>query len=428
MKREAEAARIVVVNHHLFFADLALRGAARRARGACPTTTPSSSTRPTSSRTSPPTSSASRVSSRARRVACCATPSAAFVAAGLVRRAPRERAKGPTLAEVAREAAARFFGELALAGASEAASAAARGNASSGRVASRATLWTGERARRPTTSSTRRSKRSARYAEAHADGRGDRSSSSRRARAAPRRSRRASSTARRTRSPGPRCARARRVDRRVAGRPRRCCSASASSSSVGRRRPHQRDARRPAGGFSLPALAPRPRRATMSRSRSSWSPRRSTIASRALLYMPRDLPDPSRPGFGSTRGRSRIAELIEVDRRRRVRALHLDALDARAARRARRDRLRCRCSCRARRRRASLLDAFRAAKNAVLVATMSFWEGVDVPGDALRLVVIDKIPFAVPTDPVVAARSARDRGGRGEPVHRATACRARRSR
>ena len=53
-----------------------------------------------------------------------------------------------------------------------------------------------------------------------------------------------------------------------------------------------------------------------------------------------------------------------------------------------------------------LLERFRAAGNAVLVATMSFWEGVDVPGHALRLVVIDKIPFAVPTEPVVAARSA----------------------
>jgi hypothetical protein len=42
----------------------------------------------------------------------------------------------------------------------------------------------------------------------------------------------------------------------------------------------------------------------------------------------------------------------------------------------------------------------------VLVATMSFWEGVDVPGRALRLVILDKIPFAVPSDPVVAARSA----------------------
>ncbi len=53
----------------------------------------------------------------------------------------------------------------------------------------------------------------------------------------------------------------------------------------------------------------------------------------------------------------------------------------------------------------ALLDRFRAAKNAILVATMSFWEGVDVPGRALRLIVIDKIPFQVPTDPVVVARS-----------------------
>src|SRR5690606_32671578 len=53
-----------------------------------------------------------------------------------------------------------------------------------------------------------------------------------------------------------------------------------------------------------------------------------------------------------------------------------------------------------------LLSRFREAKNAVLVATMSFWEGVDVPGRALRMVVLDKIPFAVPTDPVVLARTA----------------------
>jgi ATP-dependent DNA helicase DinG len=43
---------------------------------------------------------------------------------------------------------------------------------------------------------------------------------------------------------------------------------------------------------------------------------------------------------------------------------------------------------------------------------MSFWEGVDVPGRALRLVVLDKIPFAVPTDPIVLARcAALDRSG-----------------
>lgn len=51
-----------------------------------------------------------------------------------------------------------------------------------------------------------------------------------------------------------------------------------------------------------------------------------------------------------------------------------------------------------------LLDAFRRAGDAVLFATMSFWEGVDVPGDALRLVIIDKLPFDVPSDPLIAAR------------------------
>jgi len=52
---------------------------------------------------------------------------------------------------------------------------------------------------------------------------------------------------------------------------------------------------------------------------------------------------------------------------------------------------------------ARLLERFRDG-DSVLVATMSFWEGVDVPGHALRLVILDKIPFAVPTDPIVRAR------------------------
>lgn len=55
----------------------------------------------------------------------------------------------------------------------------------------------------------------------------------------------------------------------------------------------------------------------------------------------------------------------------------------------------------------TLLDRFRDSVNAVLFATASFWEGVDVPGSALRLVIIDKLPFDVPTDPIVAARCAR---------------------
>jgi ATP-dependent DNA helicase DinG len=54
-----------------------------------------------------------------------------------------------------------------------------------------------------------------------------------------------------------------------------------------------------------------------------------------------------------------------------------------------------------------LLSRFRALGNAVLLGSASFWEGVDVPGDALSLVVIDKLPFAPPDDPLLAARLAK---------------------
>jgi ATP-dependent DNA helicase DinG len=65
--------------------------------------------------------------------------------------------------------------------------------------------------------------------------------------------------------------------------------------------------------------------------------------------------------------------------------------------------------------RTQLLDAFRSAGNAVLLGTGSFWQGVDVRGAALRLVAIDKLPFAVPGDPVVQARIAAIRRSGGDP-------------
>ena len=60
-----------------------------------------------------------------------------------------------------------------------------------------------------------------------------------------------------------------------------------------------------------------------------------------------------------------------------------------------------------------LLERFAEARNAVLVGSASFWEGIDVPGDALTLVAIDKLPFAPPDDPVLEARlrACRERGG-----------------
>lgn len=53
----------------------------------------------------------------------------------------------------------------------------------------------------------------------------------------------------------------------------------------------------------------------------------------------------------------------------------------------------------------TLLDNFRASEQAVLLGTRAFWEGVDIPGDSLSVLAIVKLPFAVPSDPIVAARS-----------------------
>src|SRR6266511_4382154 len=60
-----------------------------------------------------------------------------------------------------------------------------------------------------------------------------------------------------------------------------------------------------------------------------------------------------------------------------------------------------------------LLERFRETPNAVLFATASFWQGVDVRGEQLSCVIVDKLPFAVPTDPIVAARQRHieDEGG-----------------
>ena len=63
--------------------------------------------------------------------------------------------------------------------------------------------------------------------------------------------------------------------------------------------------------------------------------------------------------------------------------------------------------------RGALLEEFQRTPNCVLFATSSFWQGVDVPGEQLSCVIIDRLPFAVPSDPVVEARIERDaRGGR----------------
>ena len=67
--------------------------------------------------------------------------------------------------------------------------------------------------------------------------------------------------------------------------------------------------------------------------------------------------------------------------------------------------------------RTALLRDFRATPNAVLLATASFWQGVDVAGEALSSVIIDRLPFASPADPLIAARIAAIEARGGQPFH-----------
>jgi ATP-dependent DNA helicase DinG len=123
-------------------------------------------------------------------------------------------------------------------------------------------------------------------------------------------------------------------------------------------------------------------------------------ARQAMLYVPRDLP-PATEGF-SAAAAARTLELLAITEGRAFLLFTSHRALREAA--ARLTAMPFPRLVQGDAPRAALIDRFRATPNAVLLGTSSFWEGVDVPGDALSLVVIDKLPFAPHTDPLIAAR------------------------
>jgi len=124
--------------------------------------------------------------------------------------------------------------------------------------------------------------------------------------------------------------------------------------------------------------------------------------SQALLYLPRRMPPPRDASFAEAVAR----EGVEILRRTEGRAFVLFTSYAvlRAVEPILNERLQYPLLVQGRAPRSALIETFRGTANCVLLATSSFWQGVDVIGDALSCVIIDKLPFASPGDPVTAAR------------------------
>lgn len=135
------------------------------------------------------------------------------------------------------------------------------------------------------------------------------------------------------------------------------------------------------------------------------------FARQAILYLPPHLPDPREPGF-LDQAVEEIVKVLEITAGRAF-VLFTSVSQMREAYNRINARISFPCLLQGQGSKGGLLERFRRTPHAVLFATSSFWQGVDVQGEALSCVIIDRLPFAVPTDPVVAARSRyiEQRGG-----------------
>jgi ATP-dependent DNA helicase DinG len=129
------------------------------------------------------------------------------------------------------------------------------------------------------------------------------------------------------------------------------------------------------------------------------------VRRQALLYVPNDLPDYRHPAY-LERAAGEIRSILRATRGRAF-VLFTSYRQMETLYEILSDELPYPCMIQGKGGgKSRLLEQFKITPNAVLFATASFWQGVDVKGEALSAVIIDKLPFQVPSDPLVAARSA----------------------
>ena len=144
------------------------------------------------------------------------------------------------------------------------------------------------------------------------------------------------------------------------------------------------------------------RRLGLGHTREVVLPSHFDYQSQAILYVPPDLPDPRTPQFAA-RAADRIRRLLEITRGRAF-VLFTSYAQMNDVYHRLLGELEFPLLLQGDAPKNVLLEEFRLTPHAVLFGTSSFWQGVDVQGEQLSCVIIDRLPFAVPSDPVVAAR------------------------
>jgi len=137
------------------------------------------------------------------------------------------------------------------------------------------------------------------------------------------------------------------------------------------------------------------------------------LMAQSLLYLPPHLPEPNSPAF-LPRAVEEMEKILRLSLGRAF-LLFTSIRNMEEAYRQLKKRVPFTCFLQGERPKSALLQAFKEDLHSVLFATASFWEGVDIQGEALSCVVIDRLPFSPPTEPILEARMERIAAGGGKP-------------